>query len=482
MKGKDQIKDNFRKSAFRVIYIFLGLFVLLMGYFAYFLIAKSDGIINNTYNQRQNVLAKRVVRGEILAADRTVLAETAVDAKGNETRQYPYKDIFAHVVGRTLKGSTGIEGAENIQLLTSDMNTIGNMYNDLAGQKSLGDNVVTTLDVNLQKIAYDALGDNRGSVVVTEPSTGKILAMVSKPSYDPNKIMDIWDTLVKDEDSESPLINRATQGLYPPGSTFKILTTLAFIRQNPDYSKYSYNCDGSIEYNKMVIHCYNNKSHGDLDLKKSFAKSCNTSYASIGKTLNIDEFRSVCESFLYNQQLPFGLVSNASRFDLKTGVSGTKEEMQTAIGQGKTLVTPLHNAMIAAAVANGGTMMKPYVVDHIENANQSIIKSFHPESIATPMTTEEANYMAKLMREVVTNGTATGLNDLKVKAAGKTGSADTEGKSAHAWFVGYAPYNNPKIAVSVIVENVGTGSEYAVPITKKYTFSPRKANNMTNKI
>jgi peptidoglycan glycosyltransferase len=457
-----------RKSAFRIIYIFLGLFVLMMGYFIYFIVFKSEDVINSANNKRQEVLAERVVRGNILSADGKVLAKTVTDQEGKETREYPYGKIFSHVVGRFDKGRTGIEEAENIRLLTSNINSLQVAYADLVGKKSPGDNVVTTLDSELQQVAYDALGNYRGSVVVMEPSTGKILAMVSKPSYDPNEINAIWDDLVKDKDETSPLINRATQGLYPPGSTFKIISTLEYLRENPStYKKYEYDCDGSIEYDGMIIHCYNNKKHGHLNLAKSFSKSCNTSFASIGESLDIESFFTLCEGFFFNQKLPIEMESNPSRYSLKKGSSSMEELMQTAIGQGNTLITPLHNAMITAAVANDGVMMKPYVVDHIENADEGTVRSYSPSSLAKPMTPEEAAYIGKMMRLVVTDGTGTKLKDMKQKAAGKTGSADNSNGKAHAWFVGYAPYDDPQLVVSIIVENVGTGSDYAVPIAKK---------------
>lgn len=463
----NEMKDP-RKAAFRIIYIFLGLFALMTGYFIYFISFQSNDIINSAYNKRQEVLAERIVRGEILSAEGEVLARTVTDEEGNEIREYPYGDVYAHVVGRFSKGKTGIEEAENIRMLTSNVNSFEIAYDDLSGKKSPGDNVVTTLNAELQKVAYDALGDYRGAVVVMEPATGKILAMVSKPSYDPNAVDAIWEELVADEEKESPLINRATQGLYPPGSTFKVLTSLEFMRENPDtYEKYKYDCNGSINYQNMTIHCYNKKKHGVVNLPKSFAKSCNTSFASIGKSLDVSSFFSLCDSFLFNHNLPIEMESNPSSYTLQKGASSTSELMQTAIGQGNTLITPLHNAMIVAAVANDGVMMKPYVVDRIENADGNLVKGYAPTIAAKPMTPEEAYYIGEMMRLVVKDGTGTKLKDLDQKAAGKTGSADNSNGKAHAWFIGYAPYDDPKIVVSIIVENVGTGSDYAVPIAKK---------------
>ncbi len=467
--NKNQTRDKVtgRKTILSVVYIFTGLFILMIGYFAYFLIFKSQNVINSTYNQRHDVLAKRVKRGKIISADEVVLAETVTDDDGNELRKYPFDDMYAHVVGRVLRGRTGIEAAENITLLTSYSNSAGALYNDLIGVKNPGNNVITTLNHKLTKAAYDALGNKTGAVVAIEPLTGKVLAMVSKPAYNPNEIDENWDRLSEDQDNESPLLNRATQGLYPPGSTFKVLTTLAYMRENPDYLDFTYNCKGKIEYDGMVIHCSNNKSHGKVDLKKAFAKSCNTSFSSIGKELSMDGFRELCESFYFNKVLPARISNNPSKFELKTGSSGIKEAMQTSIGQGKTLITPLHNAMIAAAVANGGIMMKPYVVDRIESAGGRVLKGYIPEEAAVVMSSEEADYLKSLMRAVVTDGTANRLNKLNVKVAGKTGTAQQDGKDSHAWFIGFAPVNDPKIAICVLVENIGSGSDYAVPIAEK---------------
>jgi peptidoglycan glycosyltransferase len=439
----------------------------MMGYFTYFLIVRSDEVINSTYNKRQEVLAERIIRGEILSADGEILAKTLVDEEGNETREYPFGDMFAHVVGRISKGKTGIEESENIRMLTTNINSIEVMYSDLIGEKSPGDNVITTLDTKLQQVAYDALGNRRGAVVVMEPATGKIIAMVSNPTYDPNKVDDLWEEMIADEDAKSPLLNRATQGLYPPGSTFKVMTALEYIRENPNYLNYEYDCDGSIEHKGMKIHCYNGKAHGEVDLPLSFAKSCNTSFSSMGKELDMNKFHDLCETFLFNSTLPITMGSNPSSFTLKKGTSSVKEAMQTAIGQGNTLITPMLNAMITATVANGGVMMKPYVVDRIENAEGGKVKKYTPRINSKPMTPEEAKFIAEMMRSVVTEGTATELDDMKQEAAGKTGSADHGNGKAHAWFIGFAPYDDPEIVVSIIVESVGTGGDYAVPIARE---------------
>lgn len=464
---KDIDKDKTNREIIHVTYLFIGLFVLVLGYFTHFMISESAEVINNPYNKRQDLLAEQIIRGDILSADGQVLAHTTVGPDGTETRVYPYGSSFAHVVGRFAKGKTGLESLENFHLLTSNTNSFNKMFSELSGDKYRGDNVVTTLDTKLQQVAYNALGNYKGAVVVMEPSTGKILAMVSKPDYDPNKIDTLWTDLLEDSNSDSALLNRATQGLYPPGSTFKILTAIEYIKENPNYDDYNYQCDGKITINGMTIHCYNNKAHGHIDLSKSLAKSCNASFAHIGTTLNIKSFRDLCNSFLFNSELPTNLLYNRSSFVLNSS-SGVKEVPQTTIGQGKTQITPFHNALIVSTIANSGIMMKPYVVDHIENTNGTIIKKYLPQIYNTVITPGQADAIVSYMTEVVDSGTASALSGKKYTVAGKTGSADhNNNEPAHAWFVGFAPADNPKIAVSIIVESVGTGSDYAVPIAAK---------------
>lgn len=463
MKKRD---DNANREIALVSYLFAGLFAALIGYFVYFMVVDSQNVINNSYNKRQDLLAQRVVRGEIQAADGTVLARTKTDKNGKEYRDYPYHAVFCHAVGQADKGKTGVELSQNIRLLTSHENPLAAFFNELQGEKNLGDNVVTTLNVSLQEAAYRALEGRKGAIVAMEPSTGKILAMVSKPDYDPNTVSENWDRLVEDSENNSALLNRASQGLYPPGSTFKTLVALAYIRENGE-KKYEYTCTGSDMFGKVKINCYGNKKHGKENLEESFAKSCNASFANIGMGLNIKNFRSLCEGFLFNKKLSVDFAYSLSSFPLKAG--DKKEKIpQTMIGQGDTQITPLHNAMIASAIANDGKMMKPYVVDRIESYEGRMVKQYKPVLAGEPLTKEEAKELKKMMKAVVEEGTASALNNGSYTAAGKTGSAEFDSsKASHSWFIGYAPAKNPKIAVSIIVEGAGTGSEYAVPIARK---------------
>ena len=392
-----------------ITYLFLAIFICLMGYMVYFQMVKSEDFINSPYNSRQDTFADRVVRGKIMSADGKVLAETVVDAAGNETRKYPYGNMYAHVVGFSTNGKSGIESNMNFNLLRSHSFVLERMFNEIKDEKSMGDNVVTTLDSTLQETAYQALGNYDGAVVVMEPSTGKVLAMVSKPDFDPNTIAADWDSIISEDNNNSVLLNRATQGLYPPGSTFKIITTLEYIRENPDYENYSYSCNGSITENDFTIHCYNNAVHGTQDLKQSFANSCNSSYANIGLSLDTDSLSDLCSDLMFDKTLPGNFETSKSQFKL-TDESPESMKMQTAIGQGETLVTPLHMLLITSAIANDGILMKPYVVDHTENENGIEVKKYEPAASKQLLSEKEAKTMQEFMAGVVADGTASKLN------------------------------------------------------------------------
>lgn len=459
-----KVTKNGNREILIITYFFVLLFAGMGIYYGLFIQGDSKEIINNSYNKRSEMLEKRVIRGRILGSRGEVLAQTVVEGE-NTRRDYPYNNLFSHVVGRVDKGRTGIEAAQNITLVTSTGNIFTNAITQIKGDKLTGDSVVTTLDVDLQRSAYSALGNQRGAVVAMEPSTGKILCMVSKPDYDPNSINKYWEELNNDTEN-SPLLNRATLGLYPPGSTFKVLTSLAFIRQNENYKKYEYECRGSGIFSSVSINCYNQRVHGHEDLISSFANSCNTSFANIGMELDLGEYKSVCESFLFNGTLPTDLTANESSFVIDEN-SPRQDLPQTAIGQGKTQITPIHNCMIAATIANNGTMMCPYVVDYIKSSDGNVSLTYEPREYKQLINKKEVRYLRQMMESVVTDGTGSQLSGASYSVAGKTGSAEFDStKATHSWFIGYAPADEPEIAIAVIVENTGMGDVYSIPVVK----------------
>lgn len=451
-----------------VTWSFTILFLGMIGYITYYSMTHQQELINNSYNGRQQILLAKNRRGTIYSADGDVLAKTVENESGEEIREYPYGNLFSHVVGYAVNGRMGVEAQANYYLINSNAPLSEKAGLDAKQEKYPGDDVYTTLDVNLQQVASKALGVYRGAIVVTQPSTGRILAMVSKPDFDPGTVEQNWDELRKDSE-EGVLLNRATQGLYPPGSTFKIITALEYIRENPETcNQYSYNCTGSITRGEDRIQCYHGTVHGQVDFRRSFAKSCNTSFANIGLSLDKDRFSDTLKALLFNGKLPLTINYSQSRIDVSADTSDS-DMMQVSIGQGTTAMTPMHLNMITCAIANGGTLMQPYVVDHVENSAGNVMKSFHPTTYREIMTQEEASILAGLMEDVVTGGTASKLSGLSYTAAGKTGSAEygTVKGDSHAWFTGFAPAGEPEIAVTIIIEGAGAGGDYAVPIAKR---------------
>ena len=400
------------------------MFLLLIGYLVYINVFKADELRSNPNNTKKDSSSSNIIRGSIVTEDGVVLATTNIDGDGRETRSYPYENIFAHVI---------------------------------------------TLDSRLQQTAYYALGSYRGAVVAMEPDTGKILAMVSKPDFNPNTISQEWESMVSD-DSSSALLNRATQGLYPPGSTFKMITSLAYLREHPsDYDQFSWDCQGSLTQNEVTITCYNGEWHGQESLRSAFANSCNTAFAGIGLELDNKILRKAAEDFLFNSSLPTGMPHSRSIFSLDKD-SSVGEQMTTAIGQGDTLVTPLHMALITSTIANGGVMMRPYYVDHIETYDGDMVTQNDPSVYKKILTPDEAGVLTAYMESTVSSGTAYALYGNGYSCAGKTGSAEytRDGVTGtHSWFCGFADVEEPDIVVAVIAEDGGTGSSTAVPIAKQ---------------
>ena len=445
---------------------FLLLFISLIGYLAYFNVVMRDRILANPYNKRQETLNEYVIRGDIVSRDGEVLAHTEIGEDGNETRVYPYGRTFAHIVGFSVKGRSGIESIMNYDLLSSHNAVVDRILNEFEGTRNPGDIIVTSLDTDVQSAACSALGDRQGAVVVMRPSSGEVYAMVSKPDFEPNTIDADWEAIVGDE-TGSQLLNRALQGLYPPGSTFKIGTALGYMRANPDFENFIFNCEGFLTSGDATIHCSGESVHGEENLESAFANSCNSAFASIGLTLGPDKLRSAAEDLLFNKELPVTLSNRSGKFSLKADDSdGTI--MRTAFGQGSTLTTPFHMALIASGIANDGVVMQPRLIMSVKSRDETWEKQEGVREFARIMSGEEAEKLTSLMRSVVTSGTGASLADLPFEVCGKTGSAEygrADGSTGtHGWFVGFS--KELDVSFAVLVEDGGSGSESAVPIAR----------------
>ena len=389
-------------------------------------------------------MATRNRRGSIYASDsETLLAstQTDLDDDGNvvQIRSYPFGSMYAHVVGYAPLGGSGLEEYFKYELLHSDLPLSEKVRydnkEDAEDKLYPGNNLITTLDPNIQQACYDAMGNYEGAVIVTEVKTGRILAMVSKPDYDPNYIEEEWENLLEDNESGT-LLNRVTQGLYPPGSTFKIVDCIDLLQEDPDaMENYSFNCTGVFEQGGESIHCYEYEVHGRVGLEESFAHSCNASFANIGvNMISSDTMSTTLKSLLFNSKLPYDL-----------------PYVRSAVNMPNTLSTE--------------GIMQMALVDELHDAKGRTLKVYASEQYGALMPEVVASKMTQMMRAVVTDGTANSLSGREYEACGKTGSAEFDNnKSSHAWFTGFAPAGDPEISVTVLIEGKGMGSSYAVPV------------------
>lgn len=466
-KGTHHIDSN-REIGF-ITYMFLAIFLAMLVYLGYFTQVSSKNIINNTYNKRQTLLESRLIRGDIISSEGNVLATTMSDNDGGYYRYYPYRNTFAHVVGYSTHGVLGVEAMENFTLLTCDENIVTRISNDLAGKKNHGDNVYTTLNTKMQEAAYDAMDDRRGAVVAMNVKTGEILCVISKPDFDPNEVMGRWDRLNEDTQN-SPLLNRAYLGSYPPGSTFKIVTALEYLKEHDgNVSDYGFECTGSFEYKGSVINCFNETAHGWVNFDDSFAQSCNSSFANISSTLDKRKFAQTIDELMFNKKLPLPFKYSMASSDIGKD-SSTDDLLQTGIGQGRTLISPIHMLLITSAIANDGILMKPYIVSEIRNYDDGTISRTRVKEYGRIIDEKYTDSLQKMMRQVVVNGTGRRVFDTQgYDISGKTGSAEYSSNKnmSHAWFTGYAGIDEPEIAVTVIVEGGGSGGAVAAPIAKR---------------
>lgn len=464
--NKQSNKQQLNKQILLVTYIFMGLFLILAGYFAYLAGYSSKNVINNPYNKLQNLLSESVVRGNIYSSDGELLATTVTDDEGNESRYYPLGQEFCHIVGSVDKGLYGLESSYNFELLSSSISPFLKIANDFSGKKDPGDSIVTTLNAEIQHTVNQAMSSYDGAAIVMDSKTGDVLAMVSNPGYDPNDIAEDWEDIQSSE--SSVLLNRATQGLYTPGSIFKIITLYAYLEQGGSEEDYSYDCTGSVEVDGQTIRCNNSTAHGTVDLKDSFAYSCNCSFINLGKQISAEQMQKAAKKLLFGQKLPLNVESNQSRFSLKKEDTDFMKA-QTMFGQGETLMSPMHAAMIVSAVANDGTAVRPKFVREIKNVDGKVVKTEESRNYKQLFQPEMAEKLKDYMRSVVEYGTAQRLNQYEnLTVYGKTGSAEIDSeRNFHSWFVGFAENEktDDNYTIVVITEKMPHGTSPAPSVT-----------------
>lgn len=453
----------------RIIYalVFVStLFLALVGYLTFFELFQKERIVSNSYNRRNYEIEEKTLRGSIYDRNGIELASSSI-VKEKQVRDYPYGNIYSHIVGYSSKkyGKSGIESRYNDYLLgINEWNTVLNIRDKLEGNAKEGNNVCLTIDHKLQSKAYKLLGNRKGAVVAINPKTGEILAMVSKPDFNPRdeELENNWSKMI--DDASSPFLSRATQGLYTPGSTFKVTIAAAALENGMGEKKYE--DKGIITIDGKKISNAGGKAYGSIELKKALAVSSNVVFAQIACELGEDSLLSLADKIGLGKDIPFDIPSSQSSFKHKTM---SKAEMAAAgIGQGKILVTPLHMALISSAIANDGVMMKPQLVNRIENRRGAVVKKIRPSSLYKIMQADTSQALKDMMEYTVKDGTGKNAALKGIRVAGKTGTAENEQKGKeHAWFIGFAPAEDPQIAVAVILEYSGTsGGSSAAPIAR----------------
>lgn len=453
------------RNIVKIAGLVLAAFFIIIGYQTYLQVVHAGYLLNHPRNRRLQLLEEAVVRGRILDRQGQVLAETVSGSNG-KYRRYPYGQLVSGITGYVSAryGRWGLESTYNKTLLGLKGDLTGDDFWSMqrVGTGEKGNDIVLSIDVNLQRLADRLLGDRRGAVVALEPSTGRVLAMVSHPGYDPGRVDTDWDSLK--DDPASPLLNRAAQGLYPPGSVFKVITAAGAINKNPATTHRVFEAPGYITIEGRRIE--DKQAIGRLDFGQAFARSSNYVFATLGLEQGPESFITTARNFGIAKPIPFDLTAEEGSLPDPAGLS--KLELgETAIGQGRVMVTPLNMAVVAAAIANGGIIMAPTLVDEVRDPGGTMIKSTQPRQLRTAVSKSVADALTTVMTLTVREGTGTAAAIPGVQAAGKTGSAQNPHGQVHAWFIGFAPAQKPTVAVAVIVENAGAGGREAAPIARE---------------
>lgn len=465
MKG---ISNSIKK----VTIVFLICFISLISYITYFQITVAPKIVSSQYNQKRVWARKNeVLRGSIFDRNMKVLAKSSRTSRDNQKREYPEGQIFAHPLGYIdiSYGLSGLERRYDKELSSvSIKDTIFNLMNiNKSSKEKYGSSLRTTLDYNLQKLGWDLLGQRKGAIVALDPTTGEILALVSKPSFNPNNLEENWKNIVSDKNN--PLLNRATSGLYTPGSVFKIVTSVSALENIKDTKTRIFEDKGVLVFNsKESLRNYNGAVLGNIDFKEALVKSSNVVFGQMGMELGNNKLKATAEKFYFNNDIPSnGIVIENSRFpSIKSYEVGNLA--QSAIGQSSILSTPIQMALVAGTIANDGVMMKPTLVKEIVNNKGEVLDKIKSDSLGRITSKENAAIIKEAMKAVVERGTGQGAGVYGISICGKTGTAEhsIEGKPAtpHSWFIGFAPYEDPTVAVAVIVEEGGVGGGIASSI------------------
>ncbi len=456
------------------------LFALLVAFTSRWTIFEAASLRNNPLNARALLEQQRVNRGSILAADGTVLALSVRGPEGTYERTYPTKEEFAQAIGYSYidLGNSGLERFRNSALNGQNGTNLQTILNQLQGRKPQGDKVITTLDPRAQQVALAALAEHQGAVVALEPRSGAVTVMASSPGFDPNALRSTraYEELAADSKGR-PLINRATQFGYAPGSTFKVVTATAAIDSGAFTPESSVDGRNDVPISGVPLQNDENSSYGQITLTQALAHSVNTVWAQVAERLGRATLARYMERFGFDRKprldYPAEEMSTSGEYLGARVLAPTSSRVDVGrmgIGQDKLEVTPLQMAEVAAAVADRGRLMVPHMTQRIVDSEGRTVQTVGPRVQSVVMKPPTAAAVTAMMEAVVNEGTGTTAQIPGVQVAGKTGTAETQIGTAinNVWFIAFAPAANPKVAIAVTLQGVpGQGAAFAAPVAKQ---------------
>lgn len=507
--------NDLAKSVRHVMTVFLFCFVALISYIAYFQFFKSPKINEMSGNTRVMATRNEVIRGTIYDRNGNALTSSQRINETSQERTYLYDNLYVHALGYNSQvyGSTGLEKSYDEELSSYNMfsnnfrqfldsvdfsKLVDNMKSDKVSSgeynftgnfknfwddiqfgeiftesEKVGNGIVTTLDTTLQQVASDALGNNKGAVVAINPKTGEILAMVSKPTFNPNNLADEMAKANSGSGEDSPLINRATIGVYPPGSVFKTVTLASSLENLSDVTNRTFNDTGSIDFaDGSSLKNFGNNVYGSISLREAYRVSSNVAFGTLAMDLGNDKLKETAEKFGFNSVISGPGVSTSGSYFPSINSELKGEIAQSGIGQGSVLTTPMQMALVAATVANDGVLMQPKLVNTIVDKDQNVVKEIGEKQLKKVISQADSTIIKDYMKNLVDKNISKWPMFQGTNAGGKTGTADyklPDGSDAtpHSWFISVAPIDDPQIAVAVIVENGGTGSGEAATVASR---------------
>jgi len=463
------------------------LFGVLVGFTSWWSVFDAEALKEKEANKRPLLEQQQIKRGRILAADGTVLARSVPKGRGDSlryVRRYPEGSLFGHPVGYSFvrEGDTEFEQFHNDELI-GESSEFASILDELTGVEQEGNDVVTNLDPEAQRTAMEGLQEQGfGAVVAIEPSTGRVKVMASNPPFDPNRVPFELGRLNRNE-LESPLFNRATQGQYPPGSTFKVVTAAAGLENDVITPETPIDAPGVLEVEGQPLENDFGLDFPGATLDTALTNSVNTWFGQLGQKVGNDALFGTMEQFGFNSRpaidLPEDAVAKSGVFDEEENLlrAGDPVDLaRLAIGQERLLVTPLQMAEVVAAVANGGKLMKPQIWSRVVDPEGRVTDRLDPSEYSEPISAETAAELTTAMEGVVTEGTGENAAISGVPVAGKTGTAETPFNDScgggtdenQAWFIGFAPADDPEIAIAATVEcTTAFGGDVAAPIFRE---------------